>query len=83
MLCRRETIQQSPCVNVIAALPGGQKHPQRSARSIGNGMQFRVHPALGASDQAAAPPFFSPRLEAVRCVFRCVASIINVSVLPP
>ncbi len=30
--------------------------------------------------QSSASPFWSPRLDAVRCVFRCVASIITVSV---
>src|SRR6056297_1283429 len=80
---RGQTVQQRPCAYVIAALTRRQEHPQRTTQSIRDGVQFRVHPALGAPDQAAAPPFFRPRLEAVRCVFRWVASIINVSVCCP
>ena len=79
----RKAVQQCPRADEIAPLAGRQKHPQWAASRVCYRVQFRVHPALGASDQAAAPPFFSPRLEAVRCVFRCVASIISVSVLPP
>ena len=66
----RKVVQQCSRADVIAPLAGRQKHPQRAASRVCYRVQFRVHPALGAPDQAAAPPFFSPRLEAVRCVFR-------------
>jgi hypothetical protein len=37
-------------------------------------MQFGMHAALGQSNQAAFPPFFNRRLDAVRCALRSVAS---------
>lgn len=66
----RKAVQQCPRADVIAPLVGRRKHPQWAASRICYRVQFRIHLALGASNQAAAPPFFSPRLEAVWCVFR-------------
>lgn len=80
---RRQILQQRPCSNVIAALACRQEHAQGATESVRDGVQFRVHPALGSSNQATTPPFFRPRLEAMRCVFKWVASIISVSVPPP
>ena len=37
---------------------------------IGNGVQFGVHAAFCPPDLACAPPFFTHRLDAVRCAFR-------------
>ena len=76
-------IKKCPRSDVITGLSRAQKQPNWSPHGIGYGVKFRVHAAFGASDQASAPPFFNPRLEAVRCVFRCVASIMSVSVLRP
>lgn len=79
----RQAVQKRPGADVVAALARGQEHPHGPAQSIRDGVQLGVHPALGAPDQPPAPPFFRPRLEAVRCVFRWVASIISVSVSLP
>ena len=38
---------------------------------------------LRSTDLATAPPFFARRLQAVRCAFSYVASIMIVSGLPP
>ena len=43
---------------------------ERSPLAVANGMQFGVHAASRATDQAAAPPFFAAMLVAVRCAFR-------------
>ena len=80
---RWKLIKKRPSSDVITGLARTQKHPDWPADGIGYGVKFRVHPTLGAPDQASTPPFFSPRLEAVRCVFRCVASIMSVSVSLP
>src|SRR5690606_38307729 len=83
VLCGRQAAQKRPRADVIAALAGGEEHPHGAAERIRNGVQLGVQAALRAPDQAAPPPFLSPRLEAVRCALRWVASIISVSVPPP
>jgi DNA invertase Pin-like site-specific DNA recombinase len=45
-------------------------------------VQLEVQAAFGAPDTSGNRPFFK-RLAAVRCAFRCVASIITRSDLPP
>ncbi|OAJ66120.1 hypothetical protein A0123_03247 [Gluconobacter cerinus] len=62
------------------AVPGEIVHEeaQQSSVLIGDRMQLGIHTAFGATDQAAWPPFFSRRLEAVRCALRYVASIMMV-----
>ena len=51
-----------------------RQETDRPSLSIGDGMQFGVHAALGSTDQAAplviGPPFFDRRLVAVRCALR-------------
>lgn len=42
----------------------------RAPLGIGNGVKFGVHPSFGAPDLAPAPPFFTHRLDAVRCALR-------------
>ena len=37
---------------------------------IADGVQFGVHAAFRAADQTAEIPFFTRRLDAVRCAFR-------------
>ena len=37
---------------------------------IGNGVQFGVHAAFCPPDLACAPPYFTHRLDAVRCALR-------------
>ena len=76
----RKRGQKRPCPDVIRGLACGQKHPDRAALRIGQDVQFGVQAALCAPDQPPAPPFFSARLDAVRRVFKWVASIIIVSV---
>jgi hypothetical protein len=48
-------------------------------------MELGAHAAFGAADQAAEIPFLTRRLDAVRCAFKYVASIMTVlvSALPP
>ena len=56
--------------DVINDLASGDEGTDRAAVAVADGMQLGVHAALGATDQAATPPFFAPRLDAVRCAFR-------------
>jgi hypothetical protein len=37
---------------------------------IGDGMEFGVHAAFGATNQSAKIPFLTRRLDAARCAFR-------------
>ena len=55
---------------MVADLAGGHEEPDRATFRISDGMQLGVHAALGSADLASAPPFFTHRLEAVRCAFR-------------
>ena len=64
---------------VVADLAFGEQQDQGPALAVADGVQLGVQAALGASDAAGNSPFLS-RLEAVRCAFRWVASIITVSV---
>ena len=78
----RQAVEQCPRADVIADLTGGDKEVDRSAfaivlepmahhgSSVADGMEFGVHAALGASNQASPPPFLAPRLVAVRCAVR-------------
>jgi hypothetical protein len=75
-----ELRQQRPRPDVVRGLSCRKKHLDRTALRVGQDVQFRVQPALGPTDQPSAPPFFTARLEAVRCAFRWVASIITISV---
>ena len=78
----RHIWQQHVCSLVIAALASRQMQADRAARAVANSVQFAVHAAFGATDQAR---IFAPflRLKAVRCALRCVASIINTSASTP
>jgi hypothetical protein len=59
----RQTFKQHPCADAITTLARRQEHPQGAAQGIGDGVQLGIHPAFGAANQTATPPFFSPRLE--------------------
>lgn len=73
--------KQQNCAFVVAHLAFGQQQDDRPAQAIADGMQLGVQPALGASDTSGnSPPF--RRLAAVRCAFRCVASIMIASGSP-
>jgi hypothetical protein len=41
-------------------------------------MERRVHDTFGSTDQAPEIPYLTCRLDAVRCAFRYVASIMTV-----
>ena len=73
-----QTAQQGQSAGVVAHLAGCQEEPDRPSFGIGHGVQLGVQSAFGAPDKATAPPFFARRLEAVRCAFRKVASIMIV-----
>jgi len=62
----RQTVDQCPRADVIAGLPAAQEHADRSANSVRHGVQLRVQATFRAPDKTTAPPFFNPRLDAVR-----------------
>ena len=62
--------EQGRCTDVIADLVSRDEEAQRTAVGISHGMQLRVHAALGPAYLASTPPFFTARLDAVRCAFR-------------
>ena len=64
---------------IIADLALGEQQDQGLAFAVADRVQLRVQAALGSTDAAGNSPFLS-RLAAVRWAFRCVASIITVSV---
>ena len=72
--------QQHFSASEITALTFVQVKSCRMPLAIAQHMEFAIHPSLDAANQ---PWIWSPflRLEAVRCALRCVASIINTSVL--
>lgn len=55
------------------------ENADRSAMDAGDGMKSGVQATFRPADQASTPPCFTRRLEAVRCVFRQVTSIMIVS----
>ncbi len=70
--------EQRPRADVVAHLTGSDEQVERASLAIADGVQFGIHAALGATNQATAPPFLAAMLVAVRCAFRYVASIITV-----
>ena len=71
----RQTAQQGRGTGIVAHLTGRDKERDRAAAGVRDGMQPGVHTTLCLPDYASNPPFFNPRLEAVRCALRQVASI--------
>lgn len=67
---------------VVADLALGEQQDQGPAPAVADGVQLGVQAALCASDAAGNSPFLS-RLDAVRCAFRWVTSIITVPVASP
>ena len=57
---RRQIVQEGSRSRVVADLAFGHEEPDRTAIGIGDGVQLRVHAALGSADQtaplAACPP---------------------------
>src|SRR3546814_192629 len=65
-----QTVEQSCRASVIADLASGHEEADGTAIRIGHGMQLGVHAAFCAPDQASRTPFFTRRLDAVRCALR-------------
>ena len=65
-----EAAEQRPRSDVVADLSCGDEQVEWSALAVTDGMQLRVHAALGSADEASTPPFFAAKLVAVRCAFR-------------
>ena len=65
-----QLVQQGCRAGVVADLACGHEEAQRATVRIGNGMELGVHAAFGAAYQAPEIPFFTARLDAVRCAFR-------------
>ncbi len=79
-LCvRRQTSKDVPCAFVVADLPLCEQQNQGLAVAIANRVQLRVQPAFGPPYTPRSARILA-RLAAVRWAFRCVASIITVSV---
>ena len=64
-LCRGQARQKSRGAGVVADLACGQKKAAGAAFAVADSVQFRVQPALGASDMPGKSPFLN-RLAAVR-----------------
>ena len=79
--CRRQRIQHQGRAFVVAYLSFVQHKNDRLPLAIADGMQLGVQAALRAPDTSGNRPFFK-RLAAVRCAFKCVASIISRDDLP-
>ena len=69
-LCLGQVIEQRCGAGIIADLVGGDEEAQGAAIGIGYRVKFGVYATLRASDQAPEIPFFTRRLEAVRCAFK-------------
>ncbi len=65
-----QTAHQSAGTDVIADLSCRDEEVERSALAVADGVQLRVHAALGPTNQASTPPFFTPMLVAVRWALR-------------
>jgi hypothetical protein len=66
----RQIIEQRCSAGVVADLARGHEEAQGTPPLIGESMKLRVQTAFGASDQPPKIPFFTRRLDAVRCAFR-------------
>lgn len=65
-----QLVEQCRRTGVIADWSRRGEEAQRAAIGVGDGVKLGVHAALRASDQSAEIPFFTRRLEAVRCAFK-------------
>ena len=52
--------------DVVADITGRQEQVDGPAAAVADGVQLRVHAALGSANQASSPPFLTPKLVAVR-----------------
>ncbi len=74
----RQAAQHCPRADLVTDLTGGNEQIKRTPLAVADGVQLGIHTALGAPNQASTPPFLTPKLEAVRCALRHVASVITV-----
>jgi hypothetical protein len=51
-------------------LPGGHEEADPAVICIGDGMKLNFHTFLRPADQASRTPFYTPRLDVVRCALR-------------
>lgn len=65
-----QTAEQCPRPDVVTDLSSGHEQIERASQAVTDGVHLGVHAAPGPADQAAAPPFLTPNLEAVRCALR-------------
>ena len=65
-----QTAQQCPCAHIVIDLSGGDEEVERSSLAIANGVKLGVHTTCGPANQATAPPFLTPKLDAVRWALR-------------
>ena len=80
--CVRQSRVEDFRANMGGGLSGCQAHSEGTPFAVTNGVQFGIQAAFCGPDMAGKNPPFS-KLDAVRCAFRCVASIINVPGGPP
>jgi len=73
-----QIVEQCGHTGVVADLSGGHEEAERTAVCVGQAMELRVHATFGATNQAPEIPFLTRRLDAVRCAFRYVASVMTV-----
>ena len=52
-----QTTNHRPRASAITHLACGEEQVQRSTLAVANGVQLRVHAALGAAIQTVTPPF--------------------------
>ncbi|WP_223427071.1 hypothetical protein [Tateyamaria pelophila] len=57
-----QTYRRRRRVDALVTLARRQEHPQGMAQSIRDGVKLGIYPTFGLADQAATPPFCSPRL---------------------
>ena len=55
-----QAAEQRSRSDVVAGLSCGDKQGERSTLVVTDGMQLRVHAALGLADEASTPPFLRP-----------------------
>ena len=70
-----QDLKDQPRTLVIAHLPLAEHQDKGLALTIADGVELRVQAAFCAPNATGNSPFFK-RLAAVRCAFKCVASIM-------
>lgn len=63
-------VEQRSSPSIIADLACGYEEADWATVRIGDGVQLGIHATLRAPDQASSFPFFTRRLDAVRCALR-------------